>query len=66
MKRTESEILRDPDIWHISDSDDDFDEDEKTANKLSDEDAKSKRGSDDEAKENFELEEQEMARYLVE
>jgi len=48
MKRTESEILNDPEIWAISDSEDEFDADGKTADKNSQDDANSKKNSEDE------------------
>lgn len=66
LRRTESEILRDPEIWNISESDDDFGEGRDTG-KRSDEMARSRRDSDeDENDENDMVVEQEMARYLVE
>jgi len=69
MKRTESEILNDPDIWNLSDSDDEFAGGDKYIEANSEEEAKSGVNSDDEeaAKEEaFAADEQEMAKYLVE
>ena len=69
MKRTESEILNDPDIWNLSDSDDEFGEQGNYADRNSEEDGKSAAHSDEEAAakdEDFAADEQEMARYLVE
>ena len=57
MKRSESEILNDPDIWNLSDSDD---EDGSGGRRSRD----SGRHSDEE--ESVGAEEEEMARYLVE
>ncbi len=48
LKRSESEILRDPEIWQISDSDE-FD-DENKSNKNSDEENQSKRDSENDPK----------------
>ena len=67
MKRTESEILNDPEIWAISDSEDEFGEDGKTGDKNSQDDANSKKNSEDEQGEDHIADEEvEMARYLVE
>lgn len=50
LKRTESEILNDPDIWNLSDSDDDdFGGHAKLADHNSEDDAKSGANSDAEA-----------------
>jgi len=49
MKRTESEILNDPDIWNLSDSDDEFGEQGKYADRNSEEEGKSAVHSDEEA-----------------
>lgn len=58
MKRSESEILNDPDIWNLSDSDDEFELDGKTAEKNSQDDANSKKNSEDDMNdENVEAEE---------
>ena len=64
-----SEILNDPDIWNLSDSDDEFGEEGKYADRNSEEEGKSAAQSDEEAaakEEDFAADEQEMARYLVE
>lgn len=66
LRRTESEILRDPEIWNISDSDDDFGEGKDAARRRGG-GARSGRDSDDDENDlNEVVVEQEMARYLVE
>jgi hypothetical protein len=67
MKRTESAILNDPDIWNVSESDDEFPEGANHSDQHSEAGANSKKNSDDEGKlDNSDGEEQDMARYLVE
>ena len=69
MKRSESEILNDPEIWAISDSDDDLAGSlQDGGNKRADQEEVASRGnSDAEAKTDDEGQQhEEMARYLVE
>ena len=66
MKRSESEILNDPDIWHVSDSDDDLNFGANQRQKRR-EDVKSNSGSDQgRGQDPDEIDEVQMARYLVE
>jgi hypothetical protein len=67
MKRTESAILNDPNIWNVSDSDDEFREGAQTSEKQSYDDAQSKQNEEGAGREdNSDGEEQDMAKYLVE
>jgi len=51
MKRTESAILNDPNIWNVSDSEDEFREGAQTSEKQSYDDAQSKQNAEGEARE---------------
>jgi len=68
LRRTESAILRDPEIWHISDSDDDFGDDKAGDgyDHRSEAEAKGRKDSDDDEDAEVAVAEEEMARYLVE
>lgn len=66
LKRTESEILNDPEIWMVSDSDDELDLHGEIGR--TDDEAREQEAAAEMRDENKEVvtEEQEMARYLVE
>jgi hypothetical protein len=67
MRRTESAILNDPDIWNVTDSDDEFPEGPRHSDQHSEAGGRSRRNSEEEDKQdNSDGEEQDMARYLVE
>lgn len=66
LKRTESAILNDPEIWNVSDSDDESREGAQASEKQSEDDVGSKSNSNGARRDNQEGEEQDMARYLVE
>jgi hypothetical protein len=67
MKRSESAILNDPNIWNVSDSEDEFREGAQASEKQSHDDARSRMNADGEAREeDSDNEEQDMAKYLVE
>jgi hypothetical protein len=55
MKRSESEILRDPEIWQISDSDEFEDDENKSAKNKENDDNQSKKGSEFEIKDENEM-----------
>ena len=55
MKRSESEILRDPEIWHISDSDEFEDDADKSIRNKDDDDNKSRKDSEFELKDENEI-----------
>ena len=67
MKRTESEILNDAEIWHITDSDDEEYQPVELENEPSEDGGNSKKQESEGGDKPFnkEMQEMEMARYLV-